>query len=316
MASLPDQGPFHYDGPIREREQFFGRSAVVSDVLYYLLEHGQSISVIGEEKAGKTSFLFHVSCPETIAEVAMAYGFTPRDNIFVYVNCESLRELGEARCFRWIRDALNEQILAHDERFTASLNRILPSGAYAELCDVLRILKRATVRLIVELDDFEWLADNSRLSYRFFNGLRALTNNHDVSYLVASRVPLNELERRAPSIAGSRLFNIFLSCKLLPFDPGEGREFLGSQLASVDVVLPETMQNLIFELSQYEPYRLQLAGACACDLWCKNAGELNESHNKELELRFNELFSSGSLSERKMPPLNSQLFAVKVGRET
>jgi hypothetical protein len=293
--SVSDHNPFHCHGPIRERELFFGRSAIVRDVLYSLLENGQSVALIGKEKIGKTSFLFYVASSETVAEVAAVYEFTPRDHAFVCLNCESMKETDEAGCFLRIKDALEKQILTRDERLAPRLNGIMSTEAYAKLCDTFRILKRAAVQPVVQLDDFDCLAVNSRLSHRFFGGLRALSSNYNVSYLTTSRVSLDELERRAPRIAGSPFFNIFLSRELPSFNLDESRELLENRLASVDVVLPEVIQNLIFELSRHEPYRLQLAGACAYELWQKNAGKLSESHCEELNRWFNDALSSDSL---------------------
>ena len=69
---------------------FFNRDADVRKVLTRLRK-GQSVSVVGKDKIGKTSLLYFVSDPE----VAMRHGFAPQKYLFCYVDCKEWVDLGE-----------------------------------------------------------------------------------------------------------------------------------------------------------------------------------------------------------------------------
>ena len=66
--SLPadsKQNPFSLD-PVESSEHFFGRERVTRQVLG-LLDKRQNVSIVGGDKIGKTSFLYHVADPEVRA---------------------------------------------------------------------------------------------------------------------------------------------------------------------------------------------------------------------------------------------------------
>ena len=56
------ENPFFYPGAIRDPVYFYNRQKETKQILERLGK-GQSISVIGPRKIGKTSLLFHISRP-------------------------------------------------------------------------------------------------------------------------------------------------------------------------------------------------------------------------------------------------------------
>ena len=276
--------PFHHPEPIQDREGFFNRDDEVRKVLSRL-RRGQSVSVVGKEKIGKTSFLRHLSHPQ----VATRHGFKPDAHLFFYVDCKRLADLSEDDCLRQIKTIVGKTVSKWETRSVPALESMVSSDTYHWLEQAISLLKEEDVQSVIQLDDFDQLAANGRLSLRFFEGLRALGDVHDtMAYLTMSRVPLVELQGRLPAVAGSPFFNIFRKFELQPFDPGETRRFLVARLVSVGAAFPEIILEFIYDLSGGEPHRLQLAGACAYDVWCQNAGSLCEEHCGEIEKRFND----------------------------
>jgi len=281
--------PFYHQGPILDCEHFFGREADVRKVLSRL-RRGQSVSVLGKERIGKTSFLYHVSSPRVVAR----HRLPPEKHLFIYVDCRRLVGLSEDDCF--------DQIRAIVEKRIANLKTCLvlvPEDAgsldtYDWLGQVILHCERKSLQTIVQLDDCDWLAANPE-SRSFLDKLRALVRPHStMAYLTTSRVPLVELGAKVPHIAGSPFFNIFWTHELQPFDPNQSHRLLVTRLESVGVVFPEVMLACISDLGQGEPYRLQLVGACAYDVWCKNGGGLCEDDHGRIEKQFNNALRSAS----------------------
>lgn len=286
VATKSDQSSFHYQGPIRDHEQFFNRDADVRRVLSRLRK-GQSVSVVGKGKIGKTSFLYYVS------QVAARHGFTSQKHLFFHVDCKQLADLSEDDCFDQIKAVVEKRISIGDVCSVPASQGVACSSAYVWLEQVFSRLQQAGVQLIVQLDDFEWLATNTRLGLRLFDNLRALADVHDaMAYLTTSRVSLCDLQGDIPRVAGSPLFGIFWDYELKPFESGETRRFVVQRLESLGVACPEIVLESISELSQDEPYRLQIACACACDVRHRSARDLCAKDCAEIKELFERILRS------------------------
>ena len=99
--------PFYLQGPIQDYELFFNREAYVKKVLRGL-RRGQSVSVVGKEKIGKTSLLYYISHPQ----VAVQHGFESQTGLFFYVDCKRLADLDERDCFRQIKAVIEQTVSA------------------------------------------------------------------------------------------------------------------------------------------------------------------------------------------------------------
>jgi hypothetical protein len=283
-----DRNPFHHQGPIWNRDAFFNRDADVRKVLTRLRK-GQSVSVVGREKIGKTSFLRYVSD----SQVAARYSLMPQKYLFCYVDCKQLANLSEDGCFDQIKAVVAEAISTWEASPVSVPEDAACPDAYFWLNQTLLLFDQVGVQLIAQLDDFDWLADNERLSLRWLDNLRAFSEEAPgtVAYLTTSRVSLVDL-REVPRIAGSPFFDIFWEYQLQSFDAGAARGFLERRLGPVGAVFPEGVLELIGSLSRGEPHRLQLAGDCAYDVWCEkgrrplcdgDCGEIQERFERELQ---------------------------------
>jgi hypothetical protein len=77
--------PFYHRGAIRQAADFHGRDSEIQQILG-LLRNGQSVSLIGSRRIGKSSVLIHLCRPEVHA----ALGIEPDKSLFVLIDCQEL----------------------------------------------------------------------------------------------------------------------------------------------------------------------------------------------------------------------------------
>ena len=77
--------PFFHRGAIRRASYFHGRRTVVEQILG-LLRNGQSVSLIGPRRIGKSSILINLCHPS----VREQFGLQPPEALFVMVDCQEL----------------------------------------------------------------------------------------------------------------------------------------------------------------------------------------------------------------------------------
>src|SRR6185503_10123771 len=103
MMSFPN--PFFHRGPVRDRAYFFGREYETSQVLS-LLGNGQSISLVGQRRIGKTSLFFHLTNPEVFTR----HGLNPSEHLFVYIDCGGLSSLDQPGLYRVLLEELGDAL--------------------------------------------------------------------------------------------------------------------------------------------------------------------------------------------------------------
>lgn len=248
------QNPFYHTAPIRRREHFYDRRHETAQALEKL-RHLQSVSITGPRKIGKTSLLFHLR-DETIQTGA---GLNPDDYVFIYVNCEGLGGLSAEELytlmFEEIVDGLAER--ASELAWPEVSGRI----TVPELNRFLRQVRRQGTKLILALDEFEWISRNQRLDSDFFSALRALSQH--LAFVTTSQLPLIVLPHTE---LYSPFFNVFTHLPLGLFSLADSRALIEGYLSRTDLTLePETI-DLILELGGQHPFFLQTVGYYAYEL--------------------------------------------------
>ncbi len=81
---------FFHRGPVRDPVYFYGRKQETAQ-LFDLLGRGQSVSISGQRRLGKTSLLFYAKTPE----VAGRHGLDPAGTRWVYLDGGMLDGLEE-----------------------------------------------------------------------------------------------------------------------------------------------------------------------------------------------------------------------------
>lgn len=198
--------PFFHRGPVRDTAYFFGRQAELA-YLAELLQQGQSLSLSGPRRIGKTSLLFHLAHPA----IATQWGLGPNLGQWVYLDGGTL-------------DGLDE------EWFYGAIDRALGGEAdavpYARFIERLRALAAQGQRLWLALDEFELIAANTRLGPAFFNRLRGLATQYPLQFITASKDPLWQLTFAHSETLSSPFFNIFAPVRLGLLTPPEAESLL------------------------------------------------------------------------------------------
>lgn len=248
---MSSDNPFFHRGAIREAEYFHGREAVIAETLG-LLRRGQSVSLVGARRIGKSSLLIHLGR----SEVRSNMGFEPSQMLFVLVDCQELagspaEEVYEFLLAGLLRAARDSGIALED----------IPRspGTYRALDRALHELELRDVAVVVLLDEFELLAANAHLTPYFFARLRGLTTKYGMAYLTASQRPLFAITAEE-KILSSPFFNIFVTLSLGLFTEEEGRSLLKCRLQDNKISFTEALIDYLMYLVGPHPFFLHIAG--------------------------------------------------------
>lgn len=274
--------PFFHRGPIRDRAYFFGREHETAQALS-LLGNGQSISLVGQRRIGKTSLLFHLAAPEVFAR----HGLSPDEHLFVYVDCGGLGSLDQAGLYRVFLEEIGDALA--DSGSSAGQPGALDDArplTYRAFERALRRLTRQGWKPIILLDEFEMMSRNPRLDPDFFSGLRALAGRYPIAYVTASKRPLLELTYADASVLSSPFFNIFASIRLGLFSEDESRDLLVGLAARGQLTFTSLTTDTILDLAGPHPLFLQIAGFHAFELRQAGGAPLTDDDYPELRRRF------------------------------
>lgn len=186
--------PFFHRGPVRDPAYFFGREAELR-YLADLIKQGQSVSLSGQRRIGKTSLLFHLAHPQVHEALGLGAGF----GRWVYLEGGSLDGLDED----WFYGAVDR-----------ALGGEVDAVPYSRFIERLRALAAEGLRLILLLDEFEVFAANPRFGPALFNRLRGLAAQYPLTFITAAKYPLLQLTFAHPETLSSPFFNIFAPLQL------------------------------------------------------------------------------------------------------
>ncbi|MBS3753276.1 MAG: toll/interleukin-1 receptor domain-containing protein, partial [Anaerolineales bacterium] len=85
--------PFIFGNPVSTQKRFYGREGDLRQVISRLLSAGESTSVVGERRIGKTSLLKFLANPEN----ANALGLPPEKFCLVYIDFQGLTDITPQR---------------------------------------------------------------------------------------------------------------------------------------------------------------------------------------------------------------------------
>ena len=241
--------PFYHRGAIRQAESFFNRQSEIKQILG-LLHNGQSVSLIGPRRIGKSSLLLHL----TRAEVRAPMGLAPPHALFVLIDCQEFGGSPPEEVY----DALLTGLLDAAEDANIAVNTISQSGTYRALDRVLRQISQQDVLIVVLLDEFELLAANDQLTPYFFARLRGLTTKYGMAYLTASQRPLFAVTAEE-EILSSPFFNIFVTLPLGLFSSQDAQSLLQTRLSQTDIQFSDSLTEHLLALVGPHPFFLHVA---------------------------------------------------------
>jgi hypothetical protein len=241
--------PFFHRGAIRRAEEFHGRQAEIGQIMG-LFRNGQSVSIVGPRRIGKTSLLLHL-CRESTRR---PFGLGSPETLFAMIDCQELGGSPPEEAYEILLTAVADA--AEESALKVTVNR---PGSYHALDRVLKRLYEESVSVVVLLDEFELLAANPRLTPYFFARLRGLTTKYGLAYLTTSQRPLFAISADE-RILSSPFFNIFISLSLGLFSESEARDLIAARLRGTPVDIGSELTEYMLCLVGPHPFFLHIAG--------------------------------------------------------
>lgn len=241
--------PFYHRGAIRRQHDFYNREAEISQILG-LLRNGQSVSLIGPRRIGKSSLLIHLTRPDVRAQLQL----DPPHALFVLIDCQEFGGSPPEEIYEALLDGLLDA--AQDAGMAIEADQ--SPGTYRALDRALHQIHKNDTAVVVLLDEFELLAANEQLTPYFFARLRGLTTKYGLAYLTASQRPLFAITAEE-EILSSPFFNIFVTLPLGLFTAEASRQMILERLESVDCSFSAELVDYLIFLVGPHPFFLHIA---------------------------------------------------------
>lgn len=241
--------PFYHRGAIRRVHDFHNREAEISQILG-LLRNGQSVSLIGPRRIGKSSLLIHL----TRAEVRAQMRLDPPHALFVLIDCQEFGGSPPEEIYEALLDGLLDA--AHEASMSIEADQ--SPGTYRALDRALHQIHKNETAVVVLLDEFELLAANEQLTPYFFARLRGLTTKYGLAYLTASQRPLFDITAEE-EILSSPFFNIFVTLPLGLFTVEASQQMIRDRLQSVECTFSDALIDYLIYLVGPHPFFLHVA---------------------------------------------------------
>ena len=248
--------PFTYGNPIRDPSRFHGRREELRQIVNRLRSSArESTSIVGERRIGKTSLLKHLANPQ----VAQGLGIDPECFCLVYIDFQGLTDITPKRFWeRVLRKTARETC---DQTLQEEIKSLLDMDTYDlfDLEDLFEKVAETGVTLVLLMDEFEYVTQNTNFQADFFGGLRALAIHQNLVLVTATRRELVDL-CHSEQIKGSPFFNIFASVVLRPFQAQEAAELVDAYAQGADLALSSRDKETILILGGGCPFFVQMAG--------------------------------------------------------
>lgn len=241
--------PFYHRGAIRRAHDFHNREAEISQILG-LLRNGQSVSLIGPRRIGKSSLLIHLSRAAVRAQMQL----DPPDALFILIDCQEFGGSPPEEIYEALLDGLLDA--AQDAGIAVKADQ--SPGTYRALDRVLHQIQKQDTAVVVLLDEFELLAANEQLTPYFFARLRGLTTKYGLAYLTASQRPLFAITAEE-EILSSPFFNIFVTLPLGLFSKEASQQMVRNRLENNDCTFSDELIDYLIYLVGPHPFFLHVA---------------------------------------------------------
>ncbi|GMQ77770.1 MAG: hypothetical protein BMS9Abin02_0259 [Anaerolineae bacterium] len=265
--------PFFHRGAIRRSEEFFGREAELNQILG-LLRNGQSVSLVGPRRIGKSSLLLHL-CRN---HVRKRLDLSNEHALFALIDCQELGGSPPEEVY----EALFTSMMVSPAVTAGKIYTEERPGTYRALDRILYKIHKRRISVVVLLDEFELLAANERLTPYFFARLRGLTTKYGLAYVTASQRPLFAITADE-QILSSPFFNIFATLGLGLFTESEAKGLLDHRLQSTGLAFPKSLIDYLLELAGRHPCFLHIAGYHAFQAFIQNKESFDDAYLRQIE---------------------------------
>jgi len=291
--------PFTFGNPVSTTERFYGRQGDLRQVISRLLSAGESTSVVGERRIGKTSLLKYLANPENAVPLGL-----PRDKYcLVYIDFQGLTDITPQRFWQRVLRKMEKSVCSSEMAQKIKRLRQQENFDLFDLEDLFEDISWGGITTVLLLDEFEYVTRNPNFKSDFFGGLRALAIHRDLPLITSTRRELVNL-CHSDEIKGSPFFNIFVNLVLRPFSEDELLNMLRGYVAETDVKLDPREEQLVLQLSGGYPFFVQMAGYYLLEAKWKGLADqalvdkVIENFDSQAEPHFSYFWSHSTESEK------------------
>ncbi len=260
--------PFRYGNPVPP-EHFRGRKSELRRILGRIVNAGESTSITGPFRCGKTSLLQYVNDSNLKSTL---YGEKAHQLIFSYLDVSTLgSEFSQAQFWSHALETFQDHINTRD--IAPSLSeayQIVQQNQFGNyvLEKLIAEIKKANLRLVLLLDGFDGLLHHQVLnSTEFFGGLRQLASlsKGALALLITGNTSLTQLNQQTQHFnrTGSPYFNFMDEIILGPLAEVE----IDKLLHLGDEHFTEDDRHFIKDIAGGHPYLLQTAASILWDAY-------------------------------------------------
>lgn len=258
--------PFSFKMPVRG-DCFFGRDDLLQKIFKHI-QNGESVSLVGEERTGKTSILLRV--------LDLKEQLISKSDQRVFVDLLGLNySVGKDIIWISILTELSEEMIRiglRSEKVVDTIERLRSSKIVFQspLRRLFRSLTEDGIRVTFLFDKFENILF-TKDSATFLDTLHNLAiAGKNLSYVIATCPELSEVEEKSlgqettSRVRRVHLLRILNQLTVPPLSRDEAQQMVAELLQSAGLNLSTKLnfwfhQDLLFQLSGFYPFYLQLA---------------------------------------------------------
>lgn len=257
---------------IRDADAFYGRDREIKD-LFTRLSAMQSCSLVGPRRIGKSSLLYYITHPNIYRQRLADHN----KYVFAFLDLQELIGLEPDSFFAVAVEMLS--LAAKSSQVELVRNADLErGGSMRGFRHLLMRLRQNDLRLVLCLDEFEMLSNNTNFGVSFFTYLRGLCSNYNLALVTSSRTSLYELCHQG-NIQTSQFWNIFVELGLGLMPENESLELIRKPFIRVGKPLNDEEINFIQKWAGDHPFFIQTV----CYHLFLDKEETTKSHVTDLE---------------------------------
>ena len=179
--------PFLQLNMIKDINLFYGREKTLQELAEHI-HAGQSCSIIGEHKIGKSSILYLIGHDPKWRHILLDHAVFK----FVYYDFQSDPEADKNSFWKNVLEELGDQIV--DSRILQEIQSLRSNAeiSASSIKSLFRKIRNAGLKLVLLLDEFDLISQNKdSFGFFFLSSLRSLMNQ-DFVVITASRRSLKE----------------------------------------------------------------------------------------------------------------------------
>ena len=233
--------PYYRRSAISSPDEFFGRENEMREI-FQLLEQQQSIALIGERRAGKSSILNAISFLSYDSKL-------PEDVRFVFVNCLYLEGAPEERFITLMLNQITKEL---------EVEKLAP--VRDSLIDAAEAARTKGYKLVVLMDEVDVIVENPQIPKELFSFFRAWSENFHIPFVIATREGKIEPLLKVTSV-GSPFWNSLKTVYVGPFTHAETQNLILTPAFLSEQPFTDEQVKWIHDHGGHLPFFIQIAAS-------------------------------------------------------